>query len=89
MAKKRKQEMQPEEDSGLYHAFVGAANAVSHLFTQAQKEQRAAASAAARASLERTAAWLDGQAGAPEGAVPKWALRQFLNEEHLVSGPGL
>lgn len=67
MAKKRKTEMEPTEDTGLYQSFVGAANSVSQLFSQAQKEQRAAAAAGSRSALERTAAWLEGQNGSDGG----------------------
>lgn len=78
--------MQPAEDSSFYQAFVGAANSVSQLFTQAQKEQKAAAAGGTRLALERTADWLDSQGSGD--TVPKAVLRQFLNEEYMKAGGG-
>ncbi len=52
MGKKRKAPLVDlEGERTLYHSFVGAANAVSQLYTQAAQQQRQAASAAARQAL--------------------------------------
>lgn len=53
MVKKRKTEMEASEDSSFFQSFVGAANAVSHMYTQALKEQRGAGQAATRGTLVR------------------------------------
>ncbi|GMH35104.1 hypothetical protein BSKO_02972 [Bryopsis sp. KO-2023] len=85
MVKKRKTEMDLAEDSTFFQSFVGAANAVSHMYTLALKEQRAASQAATRQTLERIAQWAD-MPGTAE-TIP-WALRKLLHEEHLKAGGG-
>ncbi len=59
MGKKRKASLVDlEGERTLYHSFVGAANAVSQLYTQAAQQQRQTASAAARQALVGSiAAW--------------------------------
>lgn len=86
MVKKRKTEMDACEDSTFFQSFVGAANAVSHMYTQAVKEQRSAAQAGTRQALERIAQWVDMQ-GTSE-VIAKAALQELLNEEHLKAGGG-
>jgi hypothetical protein len=61
MGKKRKAspyEPTEETERTLYHSFVGAANAVSQLYTQAAQQQRRAASTSARHALVSAAAAL-------------------------------
>eukprot|EP00879_Flechtneria_rotunda_P004602 GHRR01004858.1.p1 GENE.GHRR01004858.1~~GHRR01004858.1.p1 ORF type:complete len:210 (+),score=82.70 GHRR01004858.1:243-872(+) len=83
MGKKRKYEsvLDAECERTMYSSFVTAANAVSQLYTQGVQQQRRAAAAASKATLEKVVSFVLRENGGQEH-ISKAALLQFLQHEY-------
>ncbi|WIA28973.1 hypothetical protein OEZ86_011493 [Tetradesmus obliquus] len=81
MGKKRKFELDLDVERNMYSSFVMAANAVSQLYTQGVQQQRRAAAAASRATLEKVLNFVLRENAGGEH-ISKAALVQFLQHEY-------
>ncbi|WIA08917.1 hypothetical protein OEZ85_008335 [Tetradesmus obliquus] len=81
MGKKRKFELDLDVERNMYSSFVTAANAVSQLYTQGVQQQRRAAAAASRATLEKVLNFVLRENAGGEH-ISKAALVQFLQHEY-------
>ena len=81
MLKKRKAAGTLEEDRSLYAAFSGAANSISHLYTQTVQHQRRHYAAGGRDFAERLLTWAREREAAGEAHISTSQLIACLERE--------
>ncbi|KAF8072837.1 CBR1 [Scenedesmus sp. PABB004] len=79
--KKRRAEVDLDAERSMYSSFVAAANSVSQLYTQGVQQQRRAAAAASRATLEKVLSFVLRENAGGEH-LSKAALLAFLQHEY-------